>query len=84
MSQEADESSRGHFYLRLSRLDAVFFWLGLKSSEDLMGSDMKDGSLTCLAVAAGSRLGAQLGPEPFAHELSCKMVSRFSDYFIGG
>lgn len=84
VSQEADESSRGHFYLRLSHLDAVSFWLGLKSSEDPIGSDMKDGSLTCLAVAAGSHLGAQLGPEPFVHDLSSKVVSGFSDYFIGG
>lgn len=83
VSQEADESSRGHFYLRLSHLDAVSFWLGLKSSGDPIGSNMKDGSFTCLAVAVGSRLGAQLGPEPFAHDLSSKMVSGFSDYFIG-
>lgn len=86
VSQDADESSRGHFYLRLSHLDAVRFWLGLKSSEAPIGSDMKDGSLAWLAVAAGSRLGAQSGlsPEPFTHDLPSKVVSGFSDYFIGG
>ena len=60
MSQEAEESSRGHFYLRLSHLDTVSFWLGLKSSAAPTGSDMKDASLAWLAAAAGSLSGSSV------------------------
>lgn len=61
MGQEFEKDLMGSCSLAISHATAIGGWLGLASSEVLMGLDMQAGSIVWLAVNAGCQRGAWRG-----------------------